>query len=53
MNTSDPCELSLDCKPGDSVQWTTSLGHTYIGVLRQWEGLTAIVEREDGAVVAV
>jgi len=53
MSTSDPYELALDCKPGDLVRWETADGKEHVGRLRSWDDLTAIVETEDGGLVAV
>lgn len=45
--------LTIDCKPGDYVSWSTVGGKKHEGVLKEWDNGTAIVLVMSGKEIAV
>lgn len=45
--------LTIDCKPGDYVSWSTINRKKHEGVLKEWDNGTAIVLVLSGKEIAV
>lgn len=45
-------ELSRECKPGELVKWPQINGDEFIGIIKEWDNGTAIIDR-DGKEYAV